>query len=132
MGLLQIFRLMASGEKFDGLAFAKFTDDTYGPASYGEFGPVKMYQFAAPEYMHEVLVEKADQFQKGAVMKRGLVPFIGNGLVTSDGDFWRRPRTLAQPAFHARRIEGYAGTMVEHTPKMLESWRDGGTVRIDR
>lgn len=132
MGLLQIFRLMAAGEKFDGLAFAKFTDDTYGPASYGEFGPVKMYQFADPDMIHEVLVEKVDKFQKGAVMKRGLVPFIGNGLVTSDGDFWRRQRKLAQPAFHARRIESYAGTMVKHTLKMLEGWRDGGTIRIDR
>lgn len=132
MNMLQIFRLMAAGEKFDALAFAKFNDDTYGPVSYSELGPVKMYQFADPETMHEILVEKADKFQKGAVMKRGLVPFIGNGLVTSDGDFWRRQRKLAQPAFHARRIENYAGTMVDHTLKMLDSWHDGATIRIDR
>src|SRR5690554_6360427 len=102
--LLRILRAMAAGEKFDGLAFARYMDDTYGAATYGEFGPVKMYQFADPEYMHEVLVKQADQFHKGMVMKRGLVAFIGNGLVTSDGDFWRRQRKLAQPAFHAKRI----------------------------
>ncbi len=132
MNMLQIFKLMAAGEKFDALAFAKFNDDTYGPASYSELGPVKMYQFADPELMHEVLVEKADKFHKGMVMKRGLVPFLGNGLVTSDGDFWRRQRKLAQPAFHARRIENYASTMVDHTLKMLDSWQAGATIRIDR
>jgi cytochrome P450 len=132
MSLLHIFKFMASGEKFDGLAFAKFNDDTFGASSYSELGPVKMYQFADPELIHEILVEKADKFHKGAVMKRGLVPFIGNGLVTSDGDFWRRQRKLAQPAFHAKRIENYAGTMVDHTLNMLENWRDGRTIRIDR
>jgi cytochrome P450 len=91
-----------------------------------------MYQFADPETLHEILVEKADKFKKGAVLKRGLVPFLGNGLVTSDGDFWRRQRKLAQPAFHARRIENYASTMVDHTLKMLDTWRDGAAIHIDR
>jgi cytochrome P450 len=110
----------------------KEMDNTYGAAMYAELGPIKMYQFSDPEYAREVLIEKADKFRKGDIMKRGLGPFIGNGLVTSDGDFWKRQRKLVQPAFHYKRIETYADVMVDHTLKMMEGWRNGETRRIDR
>jgi cytochrome P450 len=52
---------------------------------------------------------------------------VGNGLVTSDGDFWRRQRRLAQPAFHRERISAYGQIMVRDTLKMLETWAGGET-----
>src|SRR6266700_523277 len=50
---------------------------------------------------------------------------FGEGLLTSEGDFWLRQRRLAQPAFHRARIASYAATMVEYTQRMLDGWRDG-------
>jgi cytochrome P450 len=45
--------------------------------------------------------------------------------LTSEGEFWRRQRRLAQPAFQRQQIERYAAVMVEHTERMLEAWHDG-------
>lgn len=50
---------------------------------------------------------------------------LGNGLLTSEGDFWRRQRRLAQPVFHHQRINHYGAIMVDYTQKMLQTWRSG-------
>ncbi len=47
---------------------------------------------------------------------------LGNGLVMSEGSFWRRQRRLMQPAFHRRRLTGFAEAMVEETAGMLDAW----------
>jgi cytochrome P450 len=47
---------------------------------------------------------------------------LGNGLFTSDGDFWLRQRRLAQPAFHRRRVAAFGDLMTEATLAMLECW----------
>ena len=50
---------------------------------------------------------------------------IGHGLVSANGAEHKRQRRLTQPAFHTRRIDAYAGTMVDYTTAMLDEWRDG-------
>ena len=49
-------------------------------------------------------------------------PLIGEGLFTSEGDFWRRQRRLAQPAFHRQRIESLATIMSNAGARMVEDW----------
>ena len=46
-------------------------------------------------------------------------------MLTSEGEFWRGQRKLAQPAFHRERIAAYARLMVDFTERMLDSWDDG-------
>ena len=61
---------------------------------------------------------------------RALRRVLGNGLLTSDGEFWRRQRKLVQPAFHQERIGAYADVMVKFTQGMLASWKDGQALDI--
>ena len=77
---------------------------------------------SSPEYIHEVLVEKAAEFPKSRRDVEILRPFLGNGLLTNDGASHRRQRKLMQPAFHARRIHAYADAMVRYAGDMAR-WR---------
>jgi cytochrome P450 len=76
-----------------------------------------------------VLASGSKNFIKAASLRS---PFfhrlVGNGLVTSEGDFWRRQRRLAQPAFHRDRVEAYAETMVGFTEGALARWGDRQTL----
>ncbi len=132
VGILALAKAIVMGEKFEPLSFARLLNEQFDGMSYVEFGPIRFYQISDAEIAHEVLVEKADQFHKAKLVKEVFRPFIGNGLLISEGDFWKRQRKLAQPAFHSRRIEAYADVMVRHTQKMLDGWRDGETRFIDR
>jgi len=53
----------------------------------------------------------------------GLEALLGDGLLTSDGDFHHQQRRLMMPAFHKRRVESYAGLTVQYTQEMLEQWQ---------
>jgi cytochrome P450 len=57
---------------------------------------------------------------------------LGEGLLTSEGEFHLRQRRLAQPAFHRQRIASYAVTMVEYTDRACDQWRAGETRDIAR
>ena len=74
--------------------------------------------------IEQVLVSQSRNFRKTIGYR---TPFMrrlfGQGLLTSDGEFWTRQRRLSQPAFHRDRIAGYAGTIVRFTREMLASWK---------
>jgi cytochrome P450 len=77
-----------------------------------------------PDLIEEVLVTHPRRYIKGRVLRANRHVF-GEGLLTSEGDFWLRQRRLAQPAFHRARVVSYASTMVEYTQRLLEDWRGG-------
>ena len=77
-----------------------------------------------PELMEEVLIKRHHDFIKDK-FTRALSDSLGNGLLLSEGDLWKRQRRLMQPAFHKQRIEAYADTMVAEAERTLASWRDG-------
>jgi cytochrome P450 len=79
-----------------------------------------------PESIEHVLVTANKSFTKDNFTHE-LSRFIGHGLLTSEGDHWRRERRLVQPAFHRDRIHGYTRSMVTETERAIDSWRDGST-----
>jgi cytochrome P450 len=82
-----------------------------------------------PELIESVLVTQNNIFEKSKDY-RALRRVLGNGLLTSEGEFWKRQRKLIQPAFHQDRIAAYAQIMVNYTERMLASWKDGETLDI--
>jgi len=80
------------------------------------------YQLSHPRDIEYVLQTNQQNYRKGrdyAVMKSSL----GNGLLVSEGAFWRRQRRLAQPAFHRPRLAQFAKVMTDCTQGMLERWQ---------
>ncbi len=103
----------------------------YGDVVRLKFPGPPAYLLAHPDHIEQVLVTNNRNFIKDRVT-RSQLSILGDGLLTSDGAFWRRQRRLAQPAFHHQRVANYAGTMVAYTERMLEGWRDGEQRDIHR
>lgn len=76
-----------------------------------------------PHLIEEVFVAEAKAWRKDNVTRQ-LIPLMGRGLVTSEGELWRTQRKLAAPAFVPKRITNYAQTMTECTARFARSLRD--------
>ncbi|MEO0565561.1 MAG: cytochrome P450, partial [Chloroflexota bacterium] len=68
-----------------------------------------------------VLQTNNRNYIKGPLMDK-VRTAAGNGLFTSEGDFWRRQRRLMQPGFHRQRIATFGGIMVEETDALILDW----------
>lgn len=66
-----------------------------------------------PRDIKQILVDDAAHYLKQTRGYHKLRLVIGDGLVTSDGAFWKRQRRIAQPAFHRRCLDGFATTMAQ-------------------
>jgi cytochrome P450 len=78
-----------------------------------------------PDFIEQVLVIQQNKFHKSELTRRITARMLGQGLLTSEGDFWRRQRRLVQPAFHRSRINEYGATMREITQEHISGWSDG-------
>ena len=84
----------------------------YGDAIKLPLGPKTMYFFNHPETAKHVLADNAANYHKGI----GLVHArraLGDGLLTSEGDLWKKQRKTIQPVFQARRINRQLGAVAE-------------------
>lgn len=80
-----------------------------------------------------VLSTQAAKFVKPASLRTpGVRRVMGQGLVTSDGEFWRRQRRLAQPAFHRERIAGYAEVAATETAAAIDRWIPGRVIDLHK
>jgi len=114
----------------DPLHFVREMQQTYGRMATVHFGKLPVVMFFRPEHVRYFLVEKPRNFVKPGL---GNLRFLlGDGLLTTDGDFHRQQRRLVQPAFHKHRVEGYADTMVQLTEEMLAQWKPGSEVDMSQ
>src|ERR1700741_1506554 len=78
-----------------------------------------------PDYIQQLLLFQQSKFHKSTLTKETTERLLGQGLLISEGDFWRRQRRLAQPAFHRSRINDYAATMIESAERHISGWHGG-------
>ena len=76
----------------------------------------------APRGIQHVLLDNAGNYVKSRVARRLVEPGIGRGLLTSEGEAWRRQRRIMAPAFDHRSLMGYAPAMTEATAAVLARW----------
>lgn len=76
-----------------------------------------------PEYIEHVLLTNQQNYTKSELARRIVGPILGNGLILSEGDFWRRQRRIVAPAFHHKRIADFADVMAARAEMMLADWQ---------
>lgn len=113
----------------DRLGFFTSTARAYGDVVPLRFGPFRYVLVSHPELIERVLVTDNKSFKKSREVRMPRLT-LGNGLLTSEGEFWLRQRRLAQPAFHRAQVAGYADTMVEAAERAAASWADGETREV--
>ncbi len=116
----------------DPLAFLTRAARDYGDVVRVPLGRrTKTYLVSDPRLIEEVHIHSNRRYLKGPPYN-ALRHLLGNGLVTSDGDFWLHQRRMIQPLFHRERIRAYGEDMVALTRTMLEGWRPGVTLDLNR
>src|SRR5215210_2552261 len=115
----------------DPISFIQNMAREYGDISYFKMGPQHVYFLNHPDYVKDVLVTHQQNFTKGRALQRSK-RLLGEGLLTSEGEFHRRQRRLAQPAFHRQQIATYGAAMTTYAERLREGWRDGSTMNISQ
>ena len=82
----------------------------------------KWHAFSSPDAIHHILVKNHSNYTKGAHWTRAVSMLGGNGLVTSQGEFWQKQRKLMSPTFHRERVIGFADTMVATATEVTKEW----------
>src|SRR5215469_712581 len=104
---------------------------TYGNICHFKFGRQNIYLVNDPNYIEDILIRNYKNFIKTRglqVAKR----LLGDGLVTSEGEYHDRQRRIIQPTFHPNRIKGYGGVITSHAIRMCERWKEGTTLDIHK
>jgi cytochrome P450 len=105
---------------------------------YKEYGSVfslrafhqrEVFMFG-PEANHYITVSHADNFHWRESHFGDMIPLLGDGLLTIEGDYHRRARRIVLPAFHREQIVLAVETMIEETQRMIASWRPGEVIDV--
>ena len=87
-----------------------------------------------PDAVRRILLDNRANYTKQTRGFDTLRAFLGQGLLTSEGSFWRKQRRIAQPAFHHAHLQRFATSMVEAAEDLARLWetraRDGRTFDV--
>src|ERR671926_1231123 len=103
----------------------------YGDISYFKLGRELVYLINNPDYIEKVLIYDHRNFKKGKRLQTAKA-ILGEGLVTSEGDFHNRQRRLIQPIFHPKQIMTYSNIMTDYATSIRDRWKDGDTLDIQQ
>jgi cytochrome P450 len=93
----------------------------YNGISRAKVGPYHYVNISEPAYIEHIFTHP-DIYVKGRDNKT-LRFLLGNGLVTSEGEFWLKQRRLIQPLFHKQRLQTFVQKIAESTEAMTKTWQ---------
>jgi len=99
-----------------GKHFVEF-GDIYRASIYG----ADVYVISAPDYVEHVLLKNWQNYPKGFAIKR-IALLLGNGLMVSKGDLWKRQRRMIQPAFNRAALGELTGMITAANQRLLNKW----------
>lgn len=90
----------------------------------GPPGPMRIiaYGIAHPDGIQQVLAGNADRYAKQDAAYNEIRALVGNGLLTSEGEVWRRQKRLIQPLFTHSRVNGYVEMMAQESVELVDRW----------
>lgn len=115
----------------DPLHFLQSLPPAYGGITSLRLGNQDVYFLNDPKFIEQVLVTENQNFTKSRVLQRAKV-FLGDGLLTSEGQHHLRQRRLVQPAFHRERLKGYAADMAQIGDRFRSRWENGVVMDVDQ
>jgi len=99
---------------------------TYGDVYYGSARGQGAFSAMDPEFLHTVLVSEAQSFRRRTID----LEFLGNGVLTSNGEQWRAQRRRLQPGFRHESIQGYATLIRQEVERLLDGQRPGSLLEL--
>ncbi len=134
------------------LSFLLQLEQSYGRMATIYIGKTPIVLLFRPEHIRYILTENPRNFTNREVagglifgnmlvlsllarsftdkVTQGLHDIVGDGLLTTDGDFHHRHRRLLQPAFSRRRVENHADMIVQYARETVERWQPGAEIDI--
>jgi cytochrome P450 len=103
--------------------------DAYGPVFSIRLIYAPVVFALGPAANHYITVSGASNFRWRDGGMGDLIPLLGDGLLTTDGDYHRRARQIMLPAFHREQVAAATDTMVDETARAMQAWRPG--TRLD-
>jgi cytochrome P450 len=94
----------------------------YGDLYRAKIFGTNAYVASSPEYAERVLRSNWKNYRKGQAIKR-VAFLLGNGLMVSEGEFWKSQRQMVQPAFHRNAVAGFYDIMKAANFKLVEKWK---------
>ncbi len=117
----------------DPLAFLVDGVARHGDVFRYHLGGYEAVALTHPDALRHVLAANPDNYSKlGTPDLMLLRPMLGDGLMTADGEPWKRQRRLLMPAFSRPCLEHYVAAMAAETEALLSRWeaRSGATVDL--
>ena len=101
----------------------------YGDVVHFKVGPIRIVLLNHPDLIKEVLSTQHRNFVKGRPLELSKM-LLGEGLLTSEGEFHARQSRMIQPAFHHKKIESYGAVMTDYASRLGKSWEEGKKVEM--
>lgn len=116
------------------MKFLEKVSQEYGGIARINMGGYYSYLVSEPKLIKEVLVDHRDKYKKNTRYKQVRM-VIGEGMLLSEGEVWRRQRTFAQPKFTAKALDQQLCWISKLATEFLDTWQQftetGDTIELE-